>query len=72
MVRGLALIAALAIIATNAGAQASPANPASSSLLSDTEIHELLVDHVDAQHKSVGTVVGIISPQGGASFPMGT
>ena len=72
LVRGLALIAALAIIATNAGAQASPANPASSSLLSDTEIHELLVDHVDAQHKSVGTVVGIISPQGGASFPMGT
>jgi hypothetical protein len=64
LVQGLALIAALAIIATNAGAQAPPANPASSSLPSDTEIHELLVDHVDVQHKSVRRVVGIISLQG--------
>jgi D-alanyl-D-alanine-carboxypeptidase/D-alanyl-D-alanine-endopeptidase len=33
-------------------------------LLSDGEIRELLVDHVDVQHKSVGMVVGIVTPQG--------
>jgi CubicO group peptidase (beta-lactamase class C family) len=31
---------------------------------SDTEIRELLVDHVDAQKRSVGTLVGILTPHG--------
>src|ERR1700694_4847076 len=31
---------------------------------SEAEIRALLVDHVDVQKKSVGTVVGIITPQG--------
>jgi serine-type D-Ala-D-Ala carboxypeptidase/endopeptidase len=34
------------------------------SLASDAEIRELLVDHVDAQRKSVGTIVGLLTPQG--------
>lgn len=65
LIQGLAAIVALAAITTGAGAQTSPANPASDfSVSSDAEIRELLVDHVDVQHKSVGTVVGMISPQG--------
>jgi hypothetical protein len=48
LVQGLALVAALAIIATNARAQALPADRAFS-LPPDTQIHELLVDHVAVQ-----------------------
>jgi D-alanyl-D-alanine-carboxypeptidase/D-alanyl-D-alanine-endopeptidase len=65
LIQGLAAIVALAAMTTSAGAQTLPANPNPGfSELSDAEIRELLVDHVDVQHKSVGTVVGIISPQG--------
>jgi CubicO group peptidase (beta-lactamase class C family) len=38
--------------------------PASGSLLSDAEIRDLLKDRIDVQHKSVGMVVGIVTPQG--------
>ncbi len=31
---------------------------------SDAEIRDLLVDHVDVQKKSVGTIVGILTPRG--------
>jgi CubicO group peptidase (beta-lactamase class C family) len=33
-------------------------------LPSDVEIRDLLVDRIDVQHKSIGMVVGIITPQG--------
>src|SRR5712664_1324657 len=33
-------------------------------LPSDEEISQLLVDQIDVQHKSVGMVVGIITPEG--------
>ncbi len=36
----------------------------STSLPSDVEIRDLLADRIDVQHKSLGMVVGIITPQG--------
>jgi D-alanyl-D-alanine-carboxypeptidase/D-alanyl-D-alanine-endopeptidase len=65
LIQSLVTIVALALIATGACAQKLPENPPSaSSASSDAEIRELLVDHVDLQRKSVGTVVGIITPAG--------
>src|SRR5712671_2116565 len=43
----------------------------SPSLPSDAEIRQLLVDRVDVQHKSVGIVVGIITPQGRRTISYG-
>ena len=54
--------AAVALLATLANSQTSA--PVSSSLPSDAEIRALLVDRIDVQHKTVGIVVGIITPQG--------
>ena len=62
LVQSIALIITLVAVATGAGAQTLPAISASS-LASDGEIRELLGDHVDLQHKNVGTVVGFHSPQ---------
>jgi CubicO group peptidase (beta-lactamase class C family) len=60
-----AFIAVVILAAASAQAQTPrKAQTPAASLPSDAEIHELLVDHVDLQHKSVGTVVGIISPEG--------
>lgn len=42
--------------------QDSSAGP--KAFLSDAEIRELLADRIDKQHKSVGMVVGVISPAG--------
>jgi CubicO group peptidase (beta-lactamase class C family) len=46
------LAAAAVLLATQARAQ------------TDAEIRQLLVDRIDVQHKSVGTVAGIATPQG--------
>ncbi len=35
-----------------------------SSMPSDSEIRQILVDRIDAQHQSVGIVVGVIGPEG--------
>ncbi|HXX20670.1 MAG TPA: serine hydrolase [Candidatus Acidoferrum sp.] len=35
-----------------------------SSVLSDSEIRQILVDRIDAQHQSVGIVIGVIGPEG--------
>jgi CubicO group peptidase (beta-lactamase class C family) len=61
----LVVILAIEVIAQSntASEKVAPA-PASASLPSDAEIRELLKDRIDVQHKSVGMVVGIISPQG--------
>jgi CubicO group peptidase (beta-lactamase class C family) len=69
MQRGSLLLVAtvtIAAIMVNVRAALQTATPAppSSSLPSDAEIRELLVDHVDGQHQSVGGVVGIVTPQG--------
>jgi D-alanyl-D-alanine-carboxypeptidase/D-alanyl-D-alanine-endopeptidase len=54
---------ALAILAMTAPqALAGPAT--SPSLPSDEEIRQILADRVDVQHKGVGMVVGIVTPQG--------
>ena len=39
-------------------------SPTTSSILPDAEIRQLLVNRIDAQHESVGIVVGVIEPQG--------
>jgi D-alanyl-D-alanine-carboxypeptidase/D-alanyl-D-alanine-endopeptidase len=39
-------------------------SPTPSSILPDAEIRQLLVNRIDAQHESVGIVVGVIEPQG--------
>jgi CubicO group peptidase (beta-lactamase class C family) len=41
-------------------AQAKPG----SSILSDDEIRKILLERIDAQHQSVGIVVGVITPEG--------
>ncbi len=43
---------------------ASPAAPAVRQLPSDEELRTLLADQIDAQHKSVGMVIGIVTPEG--------
>jgi CubicO group peptidase (beta-lactamase class C family) len=48
-----------ALIMTSS-AQSKPANTA----LSDEEIRKILVERIDAQHQSVGIVVGVIAPEG--------
>jgi D-alanyl-D-alanine-carboxypeptidase/D-alanyl-D-alanine-endopeptidase len=65
LIYGLAAVILLAGISANTGAQTPPGNSSPVfQLPSDAEIRELLIDHVDFQKKSVGTIVGIISPQG--------
>lgn len=60
LVPGLALIVVLIALAAGAGAQATAATPATGfALASSPEIRELLVDHVDVQHRNAGTVLGI-------------
>lgn len=56
--------AATVLAAAGAGAQATPATATIPTLPSDAEIRVLLADRVDVQRKSVGMVVGIITPQG--------
>jgi len=49
----ISLVAVVALLAIEAIAQAP-----------DAEIRQILADRVDVQHKSVGIVVGIVTPQG--------
>jgi CubicO group peptidase (beta-lactamase class C family) len=56
----LVLVGAVTVSALVASVRATLAP----SLASDAEIRELLVDHVDAQKKSVGTIAGLLTPQG--------
>ncbi|HKI20454.1 MAG TPA: hypothetical protein VKA15_21375 [Isosphaeraceae bacterium] len=48
---------------TDGRARASEAGE-KSTVPSDAEIRRILVDRIDVQHRSVGIVVGIISPEG--------
>jgi CubicO group peptidase (beta-lactamase class C family) len=66
-----ALLASLASAQTTTGTKAAPLASSSASMLSDAEIRGLLVDRIDVQHKSVGMVVGIITPQGRRIVPYG-
>jgi serine-type D-Ala-D-Ala carboxypeptidase/endopeptidase len=50
----------LAILALASSAMAQSA--AQSAMPSDSEIRQILVDRIDAQHQSVGIVVGVIGP----------
>jgi D-alanyl-D-alanine-carboxypeptidase/D-alanyl-D-alanine-endopeptidase len=51
-------------LATAVALVASAKSTLAPRVTSDAEIRELLIDHVDAQKKSLGTVVGILSPKG--------
>jgi D-alanyl-D-alanine-carboxypeptidase/D-alanyl-D-alanine-endopeptidase len=57
LIRGI-VVAALAV--TPLGAQA----PAGVITPTDAELHQILVDRIDVAHRSVGIVIGIITPAG--------
>ena len=59
MLRMISLLAIL-LFASSAMSQSAP-QPA---MPSDSEIRQILVDRIDAQHQSVGIVVGVIGPEG--------
>ncbi len=56
-----ALVTTATIISTMGASAQSVPQPA---LPSDADIRQMLVDRIDAQHQSVGIVVGIIGPKG--------
>ncbi len=58
------MLASLTRAQTTTETKAAPTASSSASLPSDAEVRALLVDRIDVQHKSVGTVVGIITPEG--------
>ena len=58
----LTVLAVIILLVAETGAQAT--GPPPSALPSDAEIRQILVDRIDIQRKSVGMVVGIITPQG--------
>ena len=60
MIRLHAMLLVLAALPSMLNGQAVPA----SSVPTDAEIRQILVDRIDTQHQSVGIVVGIISPEG--------
>jgi len=62
MVRRVFLVVAAGVMIL--GVLASRLPEGGTTVASDSEIRALLVDHVDVQHKSVGSVVGIVTPQG--------
>ena len=61
MVRTIPTLA-IGVIACAAGAAAQSAPQ--SSMPSDSDIRQILVDRIDVQHQSVGIVVGVIGPEG--------
>jgi len=63
-IRTIAVCLVCATLAGPANAQPNTNQDFPSSLPSDDEIRQILVDRVDVQHKSVGMVVGIITPHG--------
>lgn len=61
MIRAIfVLTPAIATLFSFAMAQSSP----ETSVPSDSEIRQMLVDRIDIQHQSVGIVVGVIGPEG--------
>jgi CubicO group peptidase (beta-lactamase class C family) len=44
--------------------QSQPRSVAQAALPSDAEIRQMLVDRIDVEHRTVGIVVGLITPQG--------
>src|SRR6185503_6821048 len=64
---GLALAVLLAGFALDARPHAQPSQAAT-----DAELERLLAERVDVQKKSLGTVVGIVSPAGRRIFARGT
>jgi serine-type D-Ala-D-Ala carboxypeptidase/endopeptidase len=58
----LTVLAVIILLVAETGAQAT--GPPPSALPSDAEIRQILGDRIDIQRKSVGMVVGIITPQG--------
>lgn len=62
--RAMCIAMTIASLAALTGAQSPPTAATSSALPSDADIRRTLADRIDVQHKSVGMVVGIITPQG--------
>lgn len=63
--RGAALATATLLGASySIGAFAQPPQAPSADVPSDAEIRQMLVDRIDVQHRTVGIVVGVITPQG--------
>ena len=60
----LTAVAFLSTLSMTIAAQAPSPAPTSQQALSDVEIRRILVDRVDTQHRSIGIVVGIVSPAG--------
>lgn len=60
MPRSPALVIGMAALLCFVAAQ----SPSRSGMLSDAEIRQILVDRIDAQHRTVGIVVGIINAEG--------
>jgi hypothetical protein len=54
----------LALAVGMAAASAIGQSVSGSALPSDAEIRQMLVDRIDVRHRSVGVVVGFITPQG--------
>jgi CubicO group peptidase (beta-lactamase class C family) len=59
MIRLLAVPLLVLVLTMTSVAQAKQAPP----VLSDEEIRKILIERIDAQHQSVGIVVGVITPQ---------
>src|SRR5215472_7358005 len=60
MARLVTLFALVLALAMTSFAQSKPAT----TVLSDEEIRKILVERIEAQHQSVGIVVGVITPEG--------
>lgn len=58
----LALVSILLLATVRA--QSAPPSAVPSSVPSDDEVRKILADRIDAQHQSVGIVVGMIGPEG--------
>ncbi len=54
----------LTALCNNAFSQTTTATLGKQTLLSDEQIRKILIDRVDVMHKSVGMVVGIVTPEG--------
>lgn len=62
MLRGAIPISALRLVMLLAFANAQSAPQ--TTLASDADIRQILVDRIDLQHQSVGIVVGVVGPEG--------
>jgi serine-type D-Ala-D-Ala carboxypeptidase/endopeptidase len=62
--QNVSLLAAIFGIALCALAGVAAQSGAQSSMPSDSDIRQILVDRIDTQHQSVGIVIGVIGPEG--------